>query len=1151
MKKITGTLMCTLLTAALLFPQPALAAEETADAETTEIVLQMEPEVVTVSGSEDSSPDELFADYVDHVLYGTDSQPSTSKKLKAAARNKLSGLDLIVYNLLRERVEKVAAGEESSTEFTLSLEELGLEGQTWTAADLGVSEIVTDGAINQDAANALWKEAAYIDYSTINHTLLADLPYALYWYDKTQNMSFTSFRIGAKKVNSEWVLYPTSGVQFKFPVAEAYALSGSDYTVDTSIGQSVATARENASGVVSTYASASDYEKLKGYKDTICDMVSYNHDAVSSNAAYGDPWQLIWVFDDDASTNVVCEGYAKAFKYLCDLTAFSDDISCILATGTMNGGTGAGGHMWNLVNMENSENYLVDVTNCDAATIGWPDKLFLIGNDSGDPDSGYTFALGSGMTFTYDSDTLALYETADLTLAAQDYDPESAHVHSWSDWTVTTQATCIATGEKTRTCSCGAIQTEAIPIDSTHHTGNTEIIGAVSATTESEGYTGDIYCSDCGELLEEGSTIPRLTSGSITGLYFEDNNDLTLQTGAAAQLEVKWEPENVTAVITWTSDHSEIASVDENGLVTALAEGTAVITAASGEYTVQKTVHVGALHELTGGNVTISGTAIYTGQPFNEENFTQYFTVNYNGDPLEYGTDYVLKTFSSNTNAGTAYVTIEGTGNYTGTASSLPFTIQAKKITPAISLSPDAYTYDGGEKTPAVTVKDDETALSEGTDYTITYPDGRKNVGNYTVTVNLTGNYTGSGTASFKINAAFISGASVSGISDKTYTGAAQTQNLTIKVGSATLKNGTDYTVAYSNNTNVGTATVTITGKGNYAGSISKTFKINAASISGASVSGISDKTYTGAAQTQNLTVKVGSVTLKNGTDYIVGYSNNTNVGTATVTITGKGNYTGPISRTFKINGISIASASISGIVNKAYTGAAHTQNPVVRLGNTTLTAGTDYTVSYKNNTNVGTATVTFTGKGRYAGSVSRTFQIAVLNVKLSTTAYIYKGKARTPGVTVTFGSLKLTANTHYTVKYSKGRTNIGTYKVAVTLKGGYEGSRTVTFTVNPRGTSLSSVKAASKGFTVKWKKMATKMGSARITGYQIQYSTNKNFTSDRKTVRVKGYKSTSKKISKLKGKTKYYVRIRTYMTVKGTTYYSGWSKVKTVTTKK
>ena len=133
------------------------------------------------------------------------------------------------------------------------------------------------------------------------------------------------------------------------------------------------------------------------------------------------------------------------------------------------------------------------------------------------------------------------------------------------------------------------------------------------------------------------------------------------------------------------------------------------------------------------------------------------------------------------------------------------------------------------------------------------------------------------------------------------YDGKAKKPGVTVKLNGKTLKNGTDYTVSYSNNTKVGTAKVTITGKGNYTGSVSKTYSIKN-NFKKATVSGISTKAFTGKNITQSITVKYNGKTLKNGTDYTVFYSNNKNIGTATVKITGKGSFTGTITKTFKIN---------------------------------------------------------------------------------------------------------------------------------------------------------------------------------------------------------------------------------------------------------
>ena len=243
-------------------------------------------------------------------------------------------------------------------------------------------------------------------------------------------------------------------------------------------------------------------------------------------------------------------------------------------------------------------------------------------------------------------------------------------------------------------------------------------------------------------------------------------------------------------------------------------------------------------------------------------------------------------------------------------------------------------------------------------------------------------------------------------------------------------------------------------------------------SISKASVTlSTSTYAYDGKAKKPGVTVKLNGKTLKNGTDYTVSYSNNTKVGTAKVTITGKGNYTGSISKTYSIKN-NFKKATISGISNKSYTGKNITQSITVKYNGKTLKKGTDYTVSYSNNKKVGTATVKITGKGSYTGTITKTFKI------------------------------------------------------------------------NPAKQEIQKLTAKSKAFFVDW----AQKGSA--TGYEIQYATNSKFTSAKKAT-IKNNKTDKTTVSKLSGKKKYYVRVRSYTTVKGTKYYGAWSSVKNVTTKK
>ena len=243
-------------------------------------------------------------------------------------------------------------------------------------------------------------------------------------------------------------------------------------------------------------------------------------------------------------------------------------------------------------------------------------------------------------------------------------------------------------------------------------------------------------------------------------------------------------------------------------------------------------------------------------------------------------------------------------------------------------------------------------------------------------------------------------------------------------------------------------------------------------SISKASVTlSTSTYAYDGKAKKPGVTVKLNGKTLKNGTDYSVTYSNNTKVGTAKVTIKGKGNYSGSVSKTYSIKN-NFKKATVSGISTKAFTGKNITQSITVKYNGKTLKNGTDYTVSYSNNKKIGTATVKITGKGSYTGTVTKTFKI------------------------------------------------------------------------NPAKQEIQKLTAKSKAFFVDW----AQKGSA--TGYEIQYATNSKFTRAKK-VTITNNKTDKTTVSKLSGKKKYYVRVRSYTTVKGTKYYGAWSASKSVTTKK
>ena len=334
-----------------------------------------------------------------------------------------------------------------------------------------------------------------------------------------------------------------------------------------------------------------------------------------------------------------------------------------------------------------------------------------------------------------------------------------------------------------------------------------------------------------------------------------------------------------------------------------------------------------------------------------------------------------------------------------------------------------------------------------------------------------------------------------------------------------------------------------------------------------ATVKGITNATYTSKAIQPVPTVKLGTKTLKSGTDYNVSYKNNTNVGTATVTITGKGNYTGTITKTFKINKAaqpitaksSAASVAVGKAVTVSVTGAKESASCSYKSSNTgiaTVTASTGKVTAKK----VGTVTITVTTAAtKNYKETSKSVKIKVVPAATASITAVNLAK----GIKLTWK--KVTGATGYviycngtkiktvsggsTVTYTDAAANTNgakyTYKIVATASTGSSTlSRSLT-TYRVARPAISSAASASAGkMTVKWGK------NAKATGYEIQYSMSKTFASGNKSVSIAKNTTVSKEIGSLtKGKT-WYVRIRTYRTVGSTKYWSAWSTTKSVKVK-
>lgn len=217
---------------------------------------------------------------------------------------------------------------------------------------------------------------------------------------------------------------------------------------------------------------------------------------------------------------------------------------------------------------------------------------------------------------------------------------------------------------------------------------------------------------------------------------------------------------------------------------------------------------------------------------------------------------------------------------------------------------------------------------------------------------------------------------SVESISDQTYTGSALTPKVVVKAGSKVLTKNVDYTVSYSNNINVGTASVKITGKGSYKGSYTVNFKILPCAISKAGIRKIIDQRYNGNEIKPSVSLTYKYKTLKKGTDYTVSYSNNINAGTATVTITGIGSYEGTASTTFQIKPRSLREVTARKISTQEYTGQEITPKLNLTYKGKTLTENVDYVAVYSNNIEPGNGVVNIQGKGNFTEQRKLVFSI-------------------------------------------------------------------------------------------------------------------------------------------------------------------------------
>lgn len=951
---------------------------------------------------EDRAPEEQLYDYLSwEAAQNLDSH--VSDRSQYGVCDHMEGPIAALAKSLIPGLKSIAEGSRASAILEVTHNDFGLF--SWSAEDLGLDTLVVEGTdtVTNEAKSII---KAKIDNQQLLSGLCTDLPYHLFWFNKTSKkvagrstpisaMGITKY-VNAYEVNGQYRAYLRK-VTVKFLVADEYAVSDTEYfTVDTAKCTAATVAADAAAGIVNAAADLNALEKLLYYKDAICARVSYNFSA-TNGASYGNPWQLIWVFDDDATTNVVCEGYSKAFQFLCDLSDLGQ-VQVRTVTGYLKKNNDANSaHMWNVVQMEDGLNYLADVTNCDTGMSGYPDRLFLAGASTGTVWEGYTV---SGLPYYYRTINSMLYTDQELTLS-----PSSYVFYRLSDCTLS-----------------------------------------------------------------------------------ESNPDL-----------------------------------------------------------------------------------VYNGQYQ-----TPSFTLKRGNDLLLPGTDYSVHC-TNNLNAGTASYTITGRGHYVGQMSGT-FPISALDLADATVTAP-AVTYTGSPQSPAVTVSNQGAVLPEG-DYTLSFTPQKK-AGTYTFTVSgKSPNCTGTATGSFTIQKA-SQNISVTGKPSLT---AGESLTLRVKGNLAPVTFSSDNTTIATVNANgvvsaryPGTATIVVKAQdeNHEAATVTHTIQVNPISLESAVVTlnPAARLTYTGSPVTPAFSVTCKGETLVRGRDFTTAWFNNVNAGTAMLTVTGRSKYT--------------SSAKITFTIQKA------SQNIKVKVPSSTLTVGQSCAISVSGNrtsltytsSNPSVATVNSRGvvTGKKYGSVTITVQAAGSNYLTVTKQVPLNIRNPIPELTslenqpngmrlrwkrsagaVCYRILcKAEGGNWKGVGYSTGTSFLATTSNGKTpLKSGVRytftvrcvaASGTTTFTSDYSRTGLSRVYAPGVSIrTLKSPKAGTVSLTwntvSNISGYQVQYSEQQDFSSDVRQVSISGAcRNVFTRSTLLSGKT-YYFRLRTFVNVDGKRCPSAWSKVKSLT---
>lgn len=904
MKKRLLAILLALSMALTLLPGAALAAEGE------------EPEIgfLDFSGEEYDYLDNalLFDVYVAQLVFGEEAGFSTYDFGKDVLTD---SAEIALYNQLQAQIEAVASGSSTTTS--------------------------TRFKVDSDATPAMGQ------LSKIMKCLITDHPEQLYWWGRSMITRISQ---------SEAQIMLSVDKMFVAENPDTETVDGKtiSLTVDSSKIINAKTAIGNAAAIISRHASEDDYTKLKSYKEEICEAVSYNFAALDSMGTangyeFGEhAWQIIYVFDGDSGTKVVCEGYAKAFQYLCNNSTFrSNNIACYTVTGTMGGANGAGDHMWNVVTMEDGKNYLVDVTNCDLSQRGSTTleeklpkgltSLFLAGA-SGSVTGTYTvkqpeydFSDGTCIeardtTFAYDAETRATYGDAVLTLESANYTYTPP----------VEKKTPVCTAPAGLTATYGQTLADVTLTGGTAEVDNTTVEGTWSWKTPgaSVGNVGSHTFKATFDPMDTAA-YNTVTGIDVSVTVNAKNIAVTVAaipdqpyTGSAITPDVTVTSTETVGGYTLKKDTDYTVTYEGN---TGVGQATVKITSKSGSnYTfteVTKTFQI----TPKPASITINtpGTITYDGDPVTAGTSGADLIYTYTGDSSTIN----VKWYDSNGTLRTGEPKDAGTYQIGVSAEAGTTSAAVSEVKETFTISPADYTYAGpgtrsvsvGMNHPAASSVSASGVRGESVSGQLTwYTDA-----GYTVPANGTFSTAGKTTLYWKFtpdNSATnyvstpktgsveftvdslpqqtltfdLTGDQSRSFGDAAFTNAA---NRTETDGGAVTYASSNTAVATVDSagevtiTGVGTTVITATAArvaGKYAEtSISYTLTVTAKSINPTVTVTGGPFTYTGSEIKPGVSVKAGSTDIPE-TGYSVAYSNNINAGTATVTVTAAagGNYT-------------------------------------------------------------------------------------------------------------------------------------------------------------------------------------------------------------------------------------------------------------------